>query len=209
MVKDIKQTILDHSKELFVRQGYTKTSMRQIARACGITVGNLCYHFPKKEELLLAFHDELHGSSITHLPSNYEGLDPWCSYIATEYGFMYRCAFDRPIRKLYLDVINVPSLRRSYTEIHHEVFLRFFKDITFHCSAYELLISTSIASSIEYQLMEQFDALGTESETDFDHALYHVFEVRMHLLDIARDKRRGYIEKGFAVGKQIASEIMF
>ena len=42
---------LDSARELFSRQGYRATSMRQIAEKAGLSVGNLYHHFDNKEEI--------------------------------------------------------------------------------------------------------------------------------------------------------------
>lgn len=42
---------LEAALELFSHQGYRATSMRQIASAAGVSVGNLYHHFPSKEAI--------------------------------------------------------------------------------------------------------------------------------------------------------------
>lgn len=54
MKKDLKAEILSTAKELFNTRGYNEVSMRNIADALGISVGNLTYHFKKKEDLVEA-----------------------------------------------------------------------------------------------------------------------------------------------------------
>ena len=50
---DLKhQHIIDASAKLFVRQGYHKTTVRQIASESGITVGTLYHYFRSKEDIL-------------------------------------------------------------------------------------------------------------------------------------------------------------
>lgn len=51
---DTKQEILSMSRRLFTEHGYNGVSMRDIAAALSISVGNLTYHFKKKEELVEA-----------------------------------------------------------------------------------------------------------------------------------------------------------
>ena len=46
-----RREILDAAKELFLSQGYTATTMRQVARAVGITPGAIYNHFPGKDEI--------------------------------------------------------------------------------------------------------------------------------------------------------------
>src|SRR6266702_6839318 len=47
-----KQRILGIARELFARQGYTGTSIADIARELGTTTAALYYHFPSKADIL-------------------------------------------------------------------------------------------------------------------------------------------------------------
>ena len=46
--------ILDAAEALFIRQGYVKTSMDEVAREAGVAKGTLYLYFKSKEELFLA-----------------------------------------------------------------------------------------------------------------------------------------------------------
>ncbi len=52
--------ILDAAITLFARRGYLATTMAGLAKAIKMTPGALYWHFPTKEDLLLATIDELH-----------------------------------------------------------------------------------------------------------------------------------------------------
>jgi AcrR family transcriptional regulator len=55
-----RERILDVAQELFTRQGYDKTSLRDIAERLQITKAALYYYFPRKEDILLELHLRLH-----------------------------------------------------------------------------------------------------------------------------------------------------
>jgi AcrR family transcriptional regulator len=48
--------LLDEAARLFGTRGYDSTSMRDIATAVGMLPGSLYYHFPSKEDLLVAVY---------------------------------------------------------------------------------------------------------------------------------------------------------
>lgn len=54
MKSDIKQAIMDTARQLFNEKGFHDTGMRDIAAALNISVGNLTYHYKKKEDLIEA-----------------------------------------------------------------------------------------------------------------------------------------------------------
>lgn len=53
-----RDTILETARSLFNAQGYGHVTLRGVAGALGISVGNLTYHFPKKEDLLRALMEQ-------------------------------------------------------------------------------------------------------------------------------------------------------
>lgn len=54
MKDNTRSKILQYACELFKKYGYNAVSMRSIANALDISVGNLTYHFKKKEDLIEA-----------------------------------------------------------------------------------------------------------------------------------------------------------
>jgi len=48
---DVKQKILISAKELFIQQGYKKTTIRQIVDKSGVLIGSIYYFFKNKEEI--------------------------------------------------------------------------------------------------------------------------------------------------------------
>ncbi len=55
-----RERILDIALELFIDQGYEKTSLRDIAERLGTTKAALYYHFERKQDILLELHLRLH-----------------------------------------------------------------------------------------------------------------------------------------------------
>lgn len=51
-MESTKQKILEVSKKLFNEKGYQNVRMREISSQLNISVGNLTYHFNKKEDIL-------------------------------------------------------------------------------------------------------------------------------------------------------------
>jgi len=55
-----RERILDVALDLFVDQGFDKTSLREIAERLGVTKAALYYHFESKDEILQALHLRVH-----------------------------------------------------------------------------------------------------------------------------------------------------
>jgi AcrR family transcriptional regulator len=72
--------ILDAARRLFARQGYQRTSIREIAEQLGMTKTAVLYHFPAKADILIAvaepFVADLEGAlrAATTRQEVFEGL---------------------------------------------------------------------------------------------------------------------------------------
>jgi AcrR family transcriptional regulator len=55
-----RERILDVALELFTKQGFDGTSLREIAEKLGVTKAALYYHFASKDDILMALHMRLH-----------------------------------------------------------------------------------------------------------------------------------------------------
>lgn len=51
---NLKDDLRDTAHKLFEEKGIQRVSLRDVAAAAGVSVGNLTYYYPKKEDLLLA-----------------------------------------------------------------------------------------------------------------------------------------------------------
>lgn len=76
--KNKREQVLKSAAELIARQGFDGTSMRDIASSVGMLPGSLYYHFPSKEDMLLAIHERVVNDMIAGVESAIaKGKDPW------------------------------------------------------------------------------------------------------------------------------------
>jgi AcrR family transcriptional regulator len=64
LARPTRDRILEAALELFINDGYDRTSLRQIAEKVGINKASLYYYFPGKEEILKALADR--ASDVGH-----------------------------------------------------------------------------------------------------------------------------------------------
>src|ERR1700751_6267887 len=75
---DRRRQILAAASELFARNGFEGTSIREIAAASGVLSGSLYYHFPSKEDLLFTVHQESLTAMRREVETAIAGVtDPW------------------------------------------------------------------------------------------------------------------------------------
>src|SRR6202171_4473024 len=75
---DRRRQILAAASELFARNGFEGTSIRDIAAASGVLSGSLYYHFASKEDLLFTVHQESLTAMRQEVETAIAGVaDPW------------------------------------------------------------------------------------------------------------------------------------
>ena len=74
-MKTTKELIRNTARDLFNERGYRAVSMRNIADALGISVGNLTYHYPHKELLMEAIMDAELGTMPAAPEPSLSGLN--------------------------------------------------------------------------------------------------------------------------------------
>ena len=55
--EETRNRILNTALELFRKDGFDQTTMRQIAAECGVALGAAYYYFPSKDALVMAFYE--------------------------------------------------------------------------------------------------------------------------------------------------------
>lgn len=74
-MSDTRRHILDTARGLFNEHGLSRVGVRDVARAAGISAGNLSYHFPTKDDLVtdvvLELHDVNQRQIFAALPEDF------------------------------------------------------------------------------------------------------------------------------------------
>jgi len=68
-------SILSAAAKVFAEKGYHNASIRDIARATGVSLSGLYYYFQSKEELLWLIQDIAFGRLLARLEGRLEGVD--------------------------------------------------------------------------------------------------------------------------------------
>ena len=71
-----RQRILAAARDMFARQGVTRTSLEQIALAAGVTRGAIYWHFSNKTELFYAMREQVSLPCVDQVDPTLLGADP-------------------------------------------------------------------------------------------------------------------------------------
>jgi AcrR family transcriptional regulator len=128
--KDTRQRILDIALDLFIEQGYDKTSLRQIAERLGYSKAAVYYHFASKDDILMALHMRLHNlgtDALAQLDQGPYDPDTWIKLVEQ---FVDGMLANRKI--FVLHERNRAAFEHLHTEHHeasHEDFETRFRDL--------------------------------------------------------------------------------
>jgi AcrR family transcriptional regulator len=67
LVREKRLLIAKAASKLFIKKGYHKTSMREISKTTGLTIGNLYDYITKKEDVLYLVFDVFHSIWVKRL----------------------------------------------------------------------------------------------------------------------------------------------
>jgi AcrR family transcriptional regulator len=113
-----RDKILETALQLFNTQGIDPITVRHVAKEMGISHGNLCYHFPGKEDII----QQLYLNLVAELDKEIRGLQGQipqierilCS-IRTTFSIQYKYKF------ILIDFVNImrtiPAIRTHFREL--------------------------------------------------------------------------------------------
>src|SRR5438309_10784625 len=74
--EETRTRILTAALDLFRRQGFAETTMREIAAEAGVALGSAYYYFDSKEALVLAFYERASNEMNTRIEAALAGPAP-------------------------------------------------------------------------------------------------------------------------------------
>lgn len=112
-----KNRILEAAILLFNQYGYSNISMQKLSNELNVSPGNLTYHYPKKEDLMLALYDLFQKEISLILPSEEENKPDLFNFdqqIRAFYDLQQRFLF------FYLDLLEIERSYPIIAEKHYE-----------------------------------------------------------------------------------------
>lgn len=199
MAKRTRELILEKSAPLFREKGFAGTSMREIAAAAGIAVGNLCYYFPKKEDLYYSFYSRFFSALTEALePIISKDCSPWVSFFAREYIIYYKFFADPHYRKQALDAINIPVFREHYCRDFYSRLIEFMDSIGSNFEPENLLNYSIVFCSTEMQL---FEAHWDEDIETFNRLFSLIVRIQFNFAGVAKERQEELISEILSVSQ--------
>lgn len=127
-----KQKICQVAMTLFEERGFKQVSLREIAKEAGTTIGNMTYHFPKKEDLVIAIQQNLHTDYLKELEDDEDTNDLQKLYNSFERAYKNQQLnpfYYQNIVELTLEFESIAERNRSFRARLHTFYLVLFRQL--------------------------------------------------------------------------------
>lgn len=115
-MSDTRQRIIETAVSLFNQRGFVNVTMRDLAQELGISLGNLTYHFNRKDDLMAAIHQQL----IDERNSMLEAVQLTPSIVNINAQLQPLLGLYERYRFFYLDIMEVMRAYPDIAELHRE-----------------------------------------------------------------------------------------
>ncbi|MEG0855936.1 MAG: TetR/AcrR family transcriptional regulator [Terrisporobacter sp.] len=182
-IKDIEKNILKISTELFLKQGYDKTTIRQIAEASGIGRGHLYYYFRKKEDILIHIFKQILDKIYDEVIENSDDkMEVLLSYALIQSVYTYTLVFNEYLLRIYLEGSNVEIIRRESQNILIDLCKKKSETSKYNISNKDIRFSVIVGYAGEWELLKRY--YHDEKDFDIDSIVKTIVSTRLLLLNI-------------------------
>ena len=207
MADDLQEKILQATIKLFSQHGPEKVTMRDIASECGISVGNLTYHYHKKESLFSAVYKEMLKRTLNRYRecvSVDEGEEnPWVTYVAINYAHLHTVAHDENGISAYVYSMRFPMAREAYVSANNELLINCLGEKAHTLGLQKLWVACMVGCGGEFEAMQAY--MGRKNEYGFDQLIIPTITARLYVAGIDHSEIEPTVSLGVQAGRDLLS----
>ncbi|MEE8884931.1 MAG: TetR/AcrR family transcriptional regulator [Eubacteriales bacterium] len=197
-----KERIAKCAYRFFFKKGYNNTTYKDIADELGISVGNVSYHYKRKEDLLLGFYtssaDEIKRIFLLHEDLHTDSI---VDFIAMRFAFVYWMQQSPMMFRLYHESLLVDVIRDEYSRYNNALLIEFASKEMKGIDARDVYMIGLSASGAEQELMNYYR--NRQNEVDFEYIIRYPFKTILLHLDFPKDKIEPTIQRGIDNGHKL------
>ena len=189
-----RDKILDGAQQLFWKYGYTKTTLRMIAKEVDVNLGLLPYYFDKKENIGIEIYSRYMSKFYERIPCKEYDVQNSIEHLLLTYLLLqYQMNLEPGLLKLYVELVKEDVLKysvESYTFKSLELIEQEFK---LELKSLDLATTISIIKGVERALIVG----NIDGKLDMNYFDINVNLVKCALLYLGID--RGVINENVTV----------
>jgi len=181
-----RRALLEAAARLFGRRGYDGTSIREIAALVGMLPGSVYYHFPSKEALLLAVHEE---GVVQVLESVRQAIEecpdgrPWARLKAAAAAhletLLSEVTFSQVVTPYFTQNVDEPLRAEliAQRDEYEMIFVSLIADLNLPSECDRRLLRLAMLGSLNWVTM--WYRRGGDSPTDIAHKIVELYRARL------------------------------
>lgn len=189
-----RDRILDGAQQLFWKYGYTRTTLRMIAKEVDVNLGLLPYYFDKKENIGIEIYSRYMSKFYERIPYKEYNVQNSIEHLLLTYLMLqYQMNLEPGLLKLYVELVKEDVLKysvESYTFKSLELIEQEFK---LELKSLDLATTISIIKGVERALIVG----NVDGKLDMNYFDINVNLVKCALLYLGID--RGVIDENVTV----------
>lgn len=189
-----RDRILDGAQQLFWKYGYTRTTLRMIAKEVDVNLGLLPYYFDKKENIGIEIYSRYMSKFYERIPYKEYNVQNSIEHLLLTYLLLqYQMNLEPGLLKLYVELVKEDVLKysvESYTFKSLELIEQEFK---LELKSLDLATTISIIKGVERALIVG----NVDGKLDMNYFDINVNLVKCALLYLGID--RGVIDENVTV----------
>lgn len=202
----MRKKILEEATLLFYENGYSNTTIKQIACNCNISKGLVNYHYPSKEEIAFEIYDNVTNEHKYAVQSKmfikYHDVNPIISQAIIDRLSLQHMKNDHHFYRFFKEVSPLRLGKRSEGIYHYKQLIQDSRlSINYKSSELQLIAATSLGA-VTSLIIAYFDGNINCSYDEFEN--YRV-EFRFNLLNLDKKKIKQIVEES----KEMYTELDF
>lgn len=191
-----KLEIIKLASEMFLSHGYTETSTKKLAQELDISLGNLNYHFPTKEHLLVELTERLcEYHQIVMEEEIDEGRTSLLAYLLELTSMMAICEENEVAKDLYTSIYQHPLSLKLMREFDTEKVIHIFSQYCPDWTHDDFALTENAVSGIEYASLMKENA----ENFSLDKRIIKTLNVVLKAYNVPKDIREMKIRKILAI----------
>ncbi|MCL2163490.1 MAG: hypothetical protein FWH55_03650 [Oscillospiraceae bacterium] len=174
-------------------------------------MGNLTYHYHKKESLFAEVYKELlqetHNRYLAYFSTKNGNENPWVTYVGVNYAHLYSVACSDSGVSSYIYSTRFPSARQAYSLANSELLLSCLKDTPYAENRQKIRIACMVGCGGEFEAMYAYSI--RKGEYGFEQLITPTFSARLFLAGVESDVIQAYVAQGIQKGKDLLNQHTF
>ncbi|HUN55053.1 MAG TPA: TetR/AcrR family transcriptional regulator [Smithella sp.] len=190
--RKVKQKIVTVARNLVLKQGYQKTTVRQIIEAAGVSTSTLYHFFQDKEDIFLAVVFDIYIKSIQLIHTTTHEDDAIFLYALNRVVELKAAAKHRVLAQIFFDVYSSRRIRQKVLQADNERCKLIFKPYTKKYSDDDFYVRSSTLWGMRLSFITECVHLGAEN---FEKRWPFLVETDLQFFNVPKADIKKKIEK--------------